>query len=184
MQGDSIFLGEYSRMEYGDSAASFMGEIDYRTEYTNSTYLHKLMGGADRESYHKFGGEYFSLRLLLNTLMPLWLSISAVRLIIVIVAFVGVWLWARRRYCLPASTAFSAAALFSVCFQFNSASAYVWGIGLPVVPLLAYVLFTQRIDLKGAYYIMFTYPSDRGSSISILLLADSNCVLDSNQMFP
>ena len=65
IQGDSFLLGPFSRLEWGDGAPSYIGDLSLRAVKVSGVYLHEVLGGVDSYSIYREGPEYFSIRIIL-----------------------------------------------------------------------------------------------------------------------
>jgi hypothetical protein len=153
IQAEGILPGPFSRLEWGDGDRLFTGYYPWLAAQDGATFLFNLMGGVDRYSFGRIGGEFFSLRLTLMKVMPLWTVIVLLRLIVPLVALLGVYLFSSRLLHCPTKLAFALGALYSVGYDFTATLTFLYGISLAGIPLLLYLLFSGRNDLRSWLYL-------------------------------
>jgi hypothetical protein len=149
IQAEGILPGPFSRMEWGDGDRLFTGYFPWLAAQGDSVFLMDLMGGVDRYGFGRIGGELFSLRLILLQYLPLWSVIVISRLIVPLVALLGVYMFSTGLLRCPPTLAFSLGALYAVGYDFTATLTFLYGISLAGIPLLLYLLFAGRNDLRS-----------------------------------
>lgn len=149
VQAEGLFFGPFSRLEWGDGDRLFTGYFPWLAEQGDSIFLMNLMGGVDRYGLGRIGGELFSIRLILLQYLPLWAVIALSRLIVPLVALIGIYLFSRRLLRCPIPLAFALGALYAVGFDFTATLTFLYGISLAGIPLLLYFLFSGKNDVRS-----------------------------------
>ncbi len=159
VQGESL-LGPLARLEWGDGERLFQGYFPYLAEHANQRFLPDIMGGVDRYALGRIGGEYFSVRLLLLHVMPLWALTVLLRFAVSGVALAGMYLFCRRQIGATAEVAFALGMLFAVGFDFTATVTFLYGFSLAGMPLLLYALFARRWALFAAFGALYIGTAD------------------------
>ncbi len=153
VQGDSILLGPFSRLEWGDGEFMFLGYFPYLADNRDALFLHELMGGVDRYSLGRIGGAIYSGRLWMSEVMPLWLVVVLMRILVTSVALWSVYLFARKRFHTPRLAAFGFGALFSAGFDVTTSLTFLYGVSIAAIPLV--LLALCRLEFKARPIIIF-----------------------------
>jgi hypothetical protein len=155
IQAEGIFLGPYSRMEWGDGGRLFVGYFPWLASEGGDNFLLSFMGGIDRYGVGRIGGEFFSLRLILLEHLPFWLVIVLFRLVVPLVALFGVYFFSTRLLRCQPQLAFSLGALYAVGYDFTATLTFLYGISLAGIPLLLYLLFSGQNNLRSWACLFF-----------------------------
>lgn len=153
-QFEGVFLGPYSRPEWGDGERLFTGYFPWLSHQGDVNFLAELMGGVDRYGFARIGGEIFSLRILMAQLFPFWVVIILFRILVPLVAFMGIYLFSKRLLRCPPHFAFALGALYSIGYDFTATLTFLYGFSLAGIPLLLYLLFSGKFTLRSWIYLL------------------------------
>lgn len=155
VQGDAL-LGPFAHLEWGDGDRLFQGYFPYLAQQSGARFLAEIMGGTDRYALGRIGGEYFSPRLLLLHIFPLWAVTLVFRFAVGAAALCGTYLFCRRAVGAPREVSLAFAMMYTVAFDFTATLTFLYGLSLAGMPLLLYLLYRGRwlqLAAYGALYI-------------------------------
>jgi hypothetical protein len=149
VQAEGIFPGPLSRLEWGDGDRLFIAYFGWLAKQGNAPFLPELAGGADRYAFGRIGGEFFSVRLLLLQLLPLWAVTVVSRITVTLSGIAGIYLFAHRLLRCPRGVALAFGMLYATAYEFTVGLTFLYGFSIAGLPLLLFALFAFRNDVRG-----------------------------------
>ncbi len=144
---DFLVLGRGARLEWGDGNELFWTYFPYLAANRGAGFLHLLAGGVDPLSFGRMGGEYFSWRVWLSGVAPLWVVAIVLRFVVPLVAFFGVYRLLRDVGKCDRSIAMACALLYAVAYDVTSAMTFLYGLSHAAFPLLLWAFWRAKLSV-------------------------------------